>query len=300
MNVRSYSDWQATADTLHMVLQMMGKAKLSKLPKQPEWKQIVLHITASGFSTGLIPDGQQAFEISVNLLAGYIKVQCSSGYSTTLPFSKGMSVANYHDQINEALRCGGHDVKITLAPQESYITDDFNQQTTAVDFDHNAVTDFFRICIAAYDAQLRFSSAFRGKKITASLFWGTYDLTTVLYSGREEPFPGKGVIEETAFDEELIEFGFWPGDPSSTEPSLFVMAYPFISRDLPVDDFRSKDVVFSKEKGEYFLPISAVFSKGVEDPVQVMADFFEDAFSVLTKEEGWANLDWLTKPLLCK
>ena len=298
MKVHSYFDWQDTCDTLHMVLQMLGKAKLSTLPPQPEWKQIVLHVTATGFSTGLIPDGSAAVELSVDVLAAHISIRSSNGYSCKIPFEDGLSVADYYHKLMNGLNCAGHQIKISLAPQESYLTEPFDKQDKKVIFNHSAAIDYFKVAIAAYDALLRFSSSFRGKKISPSLFWGTFDLTTVLYSGVEKPFPGKGVIEETAFDEQLIEFGFWPGDPSAPDPALFVMAYPFINRELSLDGIRAKGAIFSREKGEYFLPMSAVFVDDVTDPIAEMTQFCEDAFRIVAKEEGWENLDWLTKPLL--
>ena len=42
MNVLTYGEWRDTCDTVHMLLQMMGKAKLQSMDPQPEWKQVVL------------------------------------------------------------------------------------------------------------------------------------------------------------------------------------------------------------------------------------------------------------------
>ena len=41
MNVLTYGEWRDTCDTVHMLLQMMGKAKLQSMDPQPEWKQAV-------------------------------------------------------------------------------------------------------------------------------------------------------------------------------------------------------------------------------------------------------------------
>lgn len=37
MDFLNYTDWQDTADTLHMLLQMSGKVKLLYRAKRPEW-----------------------------------------------------------------------------------------------------------------------------------------------------------------------------------------------------------------------------------------------------------------------
>ena len=67
MNVLTYGEWRDTCDTVHMLLQMMGKAKLQSMDPQPEWKQVVLDADANGFTTGLIPFGADGFEINLNI-----------------------------------------------------------------------------------------------------------------------------------------------------------------------------------------------------------------------------------------
>lgn len=44
-----YDEWTDTALTLHMVSQMLGKAKLTRMDPQPEWQHIVLQLTAGGW-----------------------------------------------------------------------------------------------------------------------------------------------------------------------------------------------------------------------------------------------------------
>lgn len=44
----SYPDWQATADTLHLYLQMAGKVKLEHCYPEPEWGHIRMPLTVQG------------------------------------------------------------------------------------------------------------------------------------------------------------------------------------------------------------------------------------------------------------
>ena len=39
----NYTDWQGTADTLHMYLQMLGKVKLMRCHQRPEWAHVRLY-----------------------------------------------------------------------------------------------------------------------------------------------------------------------------------------------------------------------------------------------------------------
>ncbi|MFC6117965.1 DUF5996 family protein [Macrococcoides bohemicum] len=60
------------------------------------------------------------------------------------------------------------------------------------------------------------------------LFWGTFDFTCILLYNEHIPFPDPAkVIERAAFDESMIEFGFWFGDDKFVGPTFFVLPYPF-------------------------------------------------------------------------
>ena len=62
----NYTDWQGTADTLHMYLQMLGKVKLMRCHQRPEWAHVRLYLTVEGVSTGIIPGDNSPFEIQAN------------------------------------------------------------------------------------------------------------------------------------------------------------------------------------------------------------------------------------------
>ena len=98
-----------------------------------------------------------------------------------------------------------------------------------------------------------FAAPFRGKKIPPSLFWGTFDMTTVLFSGKPCPFERTAsIVERVAFDEQFVEFGFWPGDDATNDPSFFVLAYPFIEKGSS-SDANVDEAFFDVENSEYFL-----------------------------------------------
>ena len=84
MNVLTYGEWRDTCDTVHMLLQMMGKAKLQSMDPQPEWKQVVLDADANGFTTGLIPFGADGFEIKLNIADAEMAAMTAAIHSTTI------------------------------------------------------------------------------------------------------------------------------------------------------------------------------------------------------------------------
>ena len=291
-----YSTWHTTCDTLHMVMQMMGKIKLRKMSPQPEWKHSLLQITARGFSTGLIPDGDHSFEISIDILNGMVDIMSTNGVNATFELHDGVSVSGYYADLMGALGYVGHPVVINVTPQEFHSATPFTEQTRRVDFDHAAARNFFMQNVFARNALLDFAAPYRGKKICPSLFWGSFDMTTVLFSGVEKKFPGTGVIEESAFDEQFIEFGFWPGDPNEDDPTFFVMAYPFLKGELDMSGVSVENALYSPEKAECFLKLKDALA--TPDPQSTVVRFCQETFAAISKQEKWGNVKWFTKPLL--
>ena len=292
-----YSEWSHTADAVHMILQMMGKVKLKRMPPQPEWNHALLYVTTNGFTTGLIPDGAHSFEILMNLADSTVQARCTTGRIDGFPLRGNHSIADYFAEFGKMLVSIGHPTHITKAPQEVANTTPFDEQKEAHGYDEAAARAYFDDCVFAHNALLSFASPIRSKKIMPSLFWGTFDMTTVIFSGLPKPFPGEGCIEKVAFDEQFVEFGFWPGDPVTDEPMFFVLPYPFLQKDLTGAPVSPKEAYYSPEKKEFFLPLRAV--KDAADPVEAVRKFCEDAFRVVAKEEAWKDYEWFMTPLEC-
>lgn len=296
MKVNTYRSWKDTNITLHMLLQMMGKVKLDKMTPQPEWNHALLYPTPQGFTTGLVPDAHGSFEIRLNLDAPGLEARCTSGAHAGFALKDGVSVSQYYDMFQTMLNYVGHPCGITSAPQEVFFTTPFEEQTTAVNFDGRRAWEYFETCVFAHNALLAFSAPFRGKKIPPSLFWGTFDMTTVLFSGAELAFPGEGIIEQVAFDERFVEFGFWPGDEKLDDPSFFVLPYPFVDNEPENDIQLPKGAAFVPEKKEYIFALKDVLAH--DDPQQALVDFCRGSFSILANADQWDGLDWFNKPLL--
>lgn len=96
-----------------------------------------------------------------------------------------------------------------------------------------------------------------------------------------------------AFNEQFVEFGFWPGDEQTEEPTLFVLAYPFLETPPGTERVIPKEAVYSSEKQEYFLTLRDLVR--YEDPLGTLEQFCHSTFSVITEAEQWDNLDWLAR-----
>ena len=228
MNVLTYREWSETCTSLHLVLQMMGKTKLAAMVPQPEWGHVVLLLEPDGFSTGLVSTESGGFEVRLSVESAEVHAASSSGLRASFSLGEAASTSERYRRFQEMLDQIGHPLPIDPMPQEMSIATPFDKMVDRAPFDTESARKALRQFLFAHNALGRFSSAFRGKRTPPSLYWGTFDLTTTLFSGEPLPFdPAASIVERAAFDEELMEFGFWPGDERTDEPSFFALALSF-------------------------------------------------------------------------
>lgn len=296
MDVLTYQTWRATCDALHMLTQMMGKVKLEMLDPQPEWQQVVLEAAPDGFTTGLIETPDGGFEILLSFEDLRMEASAVSGERSSFSLEDGMSISDCYAQFQEMLQAIGHPCEINPVPQEMFTSTPFPELIDPIEFDADSARRSFKQFLFARDALSEFAAPFRGKKIPPSLFWGTFDMTTALFSGKPCPYQGEGsIIEKVAFDEQFMEFGFWPGDVNTDEPAFFALAYPFPESGSS-DDIGLTEAYYDPNASEYFLRLEDAL--GYTDPKAAVLKFCHDAFQAVAKRQEWNHIDWLTAPLL--
>lgn len=296
MQMQNYSQWRDTAKTLHSVSQMLGKVKLERMRAQPEWQQVILPLTAQGFTTGLIPFGQHGYSLDIDVFDGLVTLRCTDGKKASFSLEEKECVSKCYSAFLEMLKELNFGTEINPIPQEMAEIIPFYDDHKARPWNRDQAVRFFEMCVFAHNAIQNFIAPFRGKKVQPQLFWGTFDVTGILFSGKEAPFDGGGIIEKVAFDEMFIEYGFWPGDDTVDGPSFFALPYLFLETDLTGKPLRTGKAVYSTAKKEYFLSLEDALS--YPDPEKAVQEFFEDSFRIVTEAQGWENLDWFTKPLL--
>ena len=143
MNGLTYGEWRDTCDTVHMLLQMMGKAKLQSMDPQPEWKQVVLDADANGFTTGLIPFGADGFEIKLNIADAEMAAMTAAGDCARFPIEECVSVSELYGRFTAMLENIGHPIAINTVPQEMHTEVPFDRQNIAREFDAAAARRCF-------------------------------------------------------------------------------------------------------------------------------------------------------------
>lgn len=292
----NYPDWQDTADTLHMYLQIVGKVKLARCFERPEWAHVRMYLTIDGLTTGIIPGDKVPFEILFDLHKHRVEVRSADGRDIVIPLVNNLPVAEFYREILKALDYVGSPTAINVRPQEFYDPVDFDKDEKHCSYDSIAARLFLDNLHFAFHAINRFLSPFRGKVDFPAYYFGTMDLSGIVYSGESAPIDRKGVISRRAFDERCCEFGFWPGDWRAPSPSFFVMPYPFIESIGEDAGLLEPDgAVFVPEKKEFFFTLEDAFS--YEDSSDAVSQFMRNSFDILQKQSRWNDLDWIMKPL---
>lgn len=292
----TYPEWQATADTLHMILQIAGKIKLERSYQNPEWAHARLYLTIDGLTTGIIPGDSSAFEIFFNFRKHHVEVRNAENQYTLIPLKEGLTVADFYAQLNKALEYIGSPTAINTRSQEFYDFVELDKDTKHYAYDEKSVVYFLDNMIFAYQALNKFVAPFRGKIDYPAYYFGTMDLSCILYSGEPAPYGHAGAITPHTFDERCCEFGFWPGDVRSSVPAFYVLPYPFISSIEEYEEMlKPQGAIFLPEKKEFFLPLQDAFC--TDKPIDTCVTFFESCFDILQKLQKWEHLEWFTTPL---
>ncbi len=63
-----FTPWAATAATLHLWTQVVGKIRLSRTPWLNHSWHVTLYVSARGLTTGPIRDGARSFQIDFDLI----------------------------------------------------------------------------------------------------------------------------------------------------------------------------------------------------------------------------------------
>ncbi|RLQ90092.1 DUF5996 family protein [Planomicrobium sp. Y74] len=297
IDVIRHSEWAGTKFTLHLISQILGKIKLETAQQEPQWAHVALDITPDGFSTGLLFTENQAFQVDTDIRNSRILINVE-GDTQSISLEPSKSIKWYHDEIFSALSSRGIDLKINPKPQEMAYTTPMDEDDTPLEFDQQSAMEGLKLFQFALLEQRKFIAPMRCRKMKPALFWGTFDVSLLILPGIIEPFPEDRVIEKAAFDEQMIEYGFWLGDDQTEIPTFFVLPYPFQYNYLNSPSIKPSEAFYDETKSEYFLPLDAVAAK--ENPTAEIQEFFRSTFDALVDELNWQGCDYYFTPLKMK
>jgi len=284
-----FSEWEATCDTLHMWMQIVGKTRKELTPLVNHWWNVTLYVTPRGLTTSTIPFGQEAFEARFDFVAHRLLIETSRGEERSMEL-RPRSVADFYEEYMVTLRSLGIDVKIHTTPDEFDDKTPFEQDSKHASYDRKYVENFRRILLNADRVLKQFRSPFLGKCSPVHFFWGSMDLAVSRFSGRPGSLPkGADHMTREAYSHEVSSCGFWPGDRRYKQAAFYSYTMP------PPAGFDKAKVrpgaaYWDTQLGEFLLKYDDV--RAADSPDQAILDFCQSTY------EAGANLaHWDRKAL---
>jgi hypothetical protein len=279
--------WAGTRDTLHLWTQVVGKVMLASSPKVNHWWNATLHLTARGFTTGLLHQGGRAFSIDFDLVAHRLDVLVAGGEARSLALEP-RSVADFHAELMDHLDALGLHAPIWTMPVEIEGAIPFEQDEVHATYDAEQAQRFWSALVQIERVLLAFRARYVGKVSPVHLFWGALDLAVTRFSGRPAPpHPGGAPncgphVMHEAYSHEVSSAGYWPGPDG--EGVFYSYAYP------EPDGYRLASAgpaaaTFDEVLGEFTLPYAAV--RTADDPDAVLLAFLQHTYEAAADRAGW-------------
>jgi hypothetical protein len=276
--------WQDTHDTLHMLLQIVGKVRLGLAPPEPEFGHVALYVTVRGLTTSPMPCGNRTAQIDFDFIAHQLIVQTSDGAVRNITL-RPRAVADFYKEFVALLSELKIGVEISPIPQEVPDQTPFDQDRHHASYDADSVHRFWRI-LSQVDAILKKHRApFRGRHTPVNVFWGGLDICYDRFSGRPaSPPPGANWLFRKSMDAEQIYAGFWPGDARFPEPAFASYVYPK-PEDIENVVIRPSSASWSAQLGEFILPYEDMRTS--TSPETTLMDFFKSTYEVSAGLGKW-------------
>ncbi|KRA82925.1 DUF5996 family protein [Altererythrobacter sp. Root672] len=280
---------KGTIETLHLLLQLIGKLPVRLHPWINHGWHVALRLTPSGAMTRSLPAGGRYFAVELDFLEGAIRVDCGNGFQSVLPVA-GKSIARVHRELSELLEKLALPAPLYGAPNELPDPIPFAEDERPREWDPDAARRLHGAFLCADRNFNLFRSLYLGKSSPSHLFWGSFDLAVTRFSGRGAPAHPGGVpnlpddVTREAYSHEVISAGFWPGGGGFDEAAFYAYAYP-TPPGLAGQPVGPKAAFWKTELGEFILPYAAV--REASDP-----DFEVQRFLRSTFAAAGSLLEW--------
>src|SRR5438270_619976 len=176
-----------TLAILHLAAQMVGKLRVAHAPWVNHGWHVALQPNARGLSA--LPTaarGGRTFTLTLDLCRHAIVLWVSDGSREELPLNAG-SVAALHHRLVHILDLHGLPSSFNGVPNEISEPVQFTDDTKARDYDRDSAARFRERLAAVVPVFAKFRAGFTGKASPVHFWWGSFDLSVSLYSGRAAP-----------------------------------------------------------------------------------------------------------------
>ncbi|HYL51827.1 MAG TPA: DUF5996 family protein [Acidimicrobiia bacterium] len=279
-----YDVWRATCDTLHAHTQLLGKLAVALAPPEPQLQHAALRLTPRGWETHPLPapDGSGFLVVAIDLREHAALVEHSDGTQHVIPLIPDRPVGDVTVDVVDAVTQVAGPVVINPRPQEVPWDVPLDEDQEHHTYDVPSVADYFKAAtrVAMVLGELR--APYRGRVTPVNAWWGSFDLTISLFSGRSAVPPSDGFITRNSGNAQQIEVGWWPGDARYPRPAFFAFLVPSPDPFNPALDAPAR---WDNELGEYILDYDEVIAAA--DPHRTALEFGRAAITHLCLTGSW-------------
>jgi hypothetical protein len=282
----SYTDWDATCDTLHAHTQVLGKLAVKLAPPEPQLQHAALRLTARGWETAPLPapDGSGALVAALDLRSHEAIAEHSDGRTRRVALGPDRAVGETTVALLAAIGELVGPVAIDTTPQEVPWQVPLDEDAEHATYDPAQVRTYFELATRAALVLADFRAPYRGRSTPVNAWWGSFDLAVNLFSGEAAAPPSDDFIMRNAMDAQEVAVGWWPGDHRYAKAAFYAYAHPapdgFAGGDLGDAPGRWDDAL-----GEYVLDWDEV--AGQPDPHGYALEFARAVFRHACLTCGW-------------
>jgi predicted GNAT family acetyltransferase len=284
-----HDEWADTLETLHLWTQVVGKIRLVSSPWINHSWSVPLYVSPRGLRTSLVPYRTEGFELAFDLIDHSLELTTTTGERRSLALEP-MTVADFHEQVLSMMRDVHMPVQIHPMPSELPDAIPFPDDTVHASYDRSHVEAIRGALLQASRVMTRFRAGYLGKASPVHLFWGSFDLATTRFSGREAPAHAGGLphfpddVAREAYSHEVTSVGLWFGNRDAPAPVFYAYAYP-TPEGYPDATVSPSTASWLAEMGEFVVPYDVV--AGAEDPDELLLEFFESTHAAAAELAGW-------------
>jgi hypothetical protein len=273
----SYLEWGETCDTLHAHTQVLGKLAVALAPPEPQLQHAALRLTPRGWETAPLPapDGSGTFGVALDLRTHQAVIETSRGGNGNIALGPDRPVGEVTREVLATIEHLVGPVTIGVTPQEVPWTVALDADDQHARYDPDQVATYFAAATQASVVLAAFRAPYRGRSTPVNAWWGSFDLSVSLFSGRPADPPSDDFIMRNAMDAQEVAIGWWPGDPNTPEAAFYAYAHP-APEGFSDATLSPGPGYWDASLGEYILKWSDVCSSS--DPLSTALEFAHTAF----------------------
>jgi len=284
-----YAADRGTSETLHLLLQLIGKLPLRLHPWINHGWHAALRVTPRGFASRSLPARSGHFAVELDCIEGAIRLACDNGSQSALPVA-GKTVAQVQAELSALLARLDMPAPLHGGPNEIPDPVRFAEDDRPRQWDADTARRLHGAFLCADRGLNAFRSLYRGKSSPSHLFWGSFDLAVTRFSGRGAPVHPGGIphlpdeVTREAYSHEVISAGFWPGGGGYEEAAFYAYAYP-TPPGLGEQAVEPDAAFWHRDLGEFILPYAQV--REAADPDAELQRFLQSSFDAAARLLDW-------------